>query len=132
MKWDEVTAILVRARARIADRERWCRGAFAWNARCSVVYEWSPDAVRWCAVGAVKAEAMALTVADEPYRPSTYQRRVHAAVERLASALPRRRGATRPAIGATGASDRGAVMTFNDRRPHADVLALFDEAIRRK
>jgi hypothetical protein len=121
MKWDEVTALLVRARARIADPRRWTTGVFALDLAERRVSPWNPLAVRWCAVGALKVEAAAGLELGRT--GGEYRRLLRGAMERLRRALPRPRRVD---------DAEGDVMGFNDERGHAAVLTLFDEAIRRK
>ncbi len=53
MRNREVVKALQDARAKIADRKHWTRGAFARNERGKGVSEMAPDAVRWCAIGSL-------------------------------------------------------------------------------
>jgi hypothetical protein len=52
-----VRELLVRARARIEDPARWCQGDNALDANGAVVASAGTEACRWCADGAVIAEA---------------------------------------------------------------------------
>lgn len=87
------------ARDLIADPERWCQGALAENAECEPVDYDSPDACRWCALGAV-------------YRASPKTPDGDAAIFYL-------HDAARP---------RG-LIDANDNQDHAAVLDLYDRAI---
>ena len=97
--------VLREARALIADEQRWCKHAEARNADGGGVEFDHPDAARWCAIGAVWRACNTWTrweIADYLYL----------AAERL-----------RPGI--------SGHVTYNDHpdTTHADILALFDEAI---
>lgn len=106
----KTAALLERARARIADPARWTQGALARDANGEETCAGYPNAVRWCAIGALYAE--------QPYR---YRR-------------DGRDGAIRRLARAMGGSGVGDVYDLNDGRPgtHAAVLAMYDEAIRQK
>lgn len=47
--------LLKRARARIANPENWCQGVSAMDKNGDRVWTRSPDAVKWCALGALAA-----------------------------------------------------------------------------
>lgn len=51
-----LTQLLIKARQRIAKEENWGRGAYARNAAGYGVDVLAPEAVCWCAVGALEAE----------------------------------------------------------------------------
>ena len=116
---DVVTALLVRARARIADPARWTQGAYARDAEGRQALPKSQDAVRWCALGALEAEL--------PYRvvdrilDIPLDLRYLDAVQRLEESILAEDWAT-PAN----------VPGLNDGAGHEAVLAAYDEAIRRK
>lgn len=104
----ETAAILRRARERISDPARWCKGAFSSNAmgqRC-VDGPTASGARAWCASGSVLAEhadnvggEMALTALRHQVRRST--------------------------------GLRITIAAYNDdpSTTHADILALYDRAI---
>lgn len=96
--------ILRRARERILVPAKWTQRAYALNAAGMSVYGHSPDAVRWCAVGAIRAEAPA-------WHPQS-----SAAMGALNGAAFRTEGM--------------GVMSLNDLGTHAQVIAVFDAAIR--
>ena len=96
--------LLTRARARIAKREHWCKGAYAATKDGYETEPWLEEAQQWCAVGTV----MAGTKSEIATRR---------AFKRLVKCLPTGYG--------------GQIWRFNDdwRRTHEEVLALFDCAI---
>ena len=95
--------ILVAARAKIA--QGWCQGAYAKDAKGEATESLSPDAERWCSAGAITAS----TGANDFFA----------------------REAARDAF--VKAIDAGNLALWNDApgRTQAEVLAVFDEAIRR-
>jgi hypothetical protein len=130
---DEVTALLKRARGRVADPEHWTKEAYATTEFGGRVAPRSPRASRWCAVGALQAEL-------EPVRSSGAKSRrgaalvFRAAYGRLQEAVFTVAQVARPP---GGARDPQVVERFNDRlavreRGHEALLAVFDEAIRAK
>src|SRR5690242_1039310 len=94
-------AVLVRARAFIADERYWCRGAFARSWANIPVLPHSIFARRFCAVGALKLAATELLLPTQ----NTYI--------------------------SLEAQARRRVEGWNDdpKRTHIEVLALFDAAI---
>jgi hypothetical protein len=96
--------IVEKARARIADQRRWCRGELARDVSGEGVCPTSASAVKWCALGAVLAAAHELT-------------------HNLAAAHDFAFKALRPQYGTA------TLVRVNDIRGHAAVLALFDEVI---
>ena len=96
--------IVEKARARIADQQRWCRGELARDASGEEVCPTSASAVKWCALGAVIAAAHELT-------------------HNLAAAYDLALKALRPKYGTA------TLVGVNDMRGHAAVLALLDEVI---
>jgi hypothetical protein len=109
----KTTALLERARARLADPYRWTRHKLARDAEGREIAPGMPGAVRWCAVGALYAE--------QPYRYRGDGLR--GAIRRLARA-----------VGGTRLTDVYGVNdgTAGKAGTHAAVLAIFDEAIRQK
>jgi hypothetical protein len=99
--------ILIAGRARIDTPERWTRGDWARDANGVGVEPLSPDAVCFCAMGAVDAAA-----ASEEY--AVYLR----AVAALRDAIPKGLRLI-------------SVPTYQDcdTTTHADVMAMFDRAI---
>ena len=94
--------ILTSAREKISDESRWTTEAYA-RSRDGRIVSWSaPDAVCWCAQGAVRSETDGIDI-----NPGL------SAIGALCLALP----------GLTLLSE------FNDSCTHAEVLALFDKAI---
>lgn len=93
--------ILRAARARIADPKRWGRGWFAHDERGAARDYKDPEAVNWCASGAICAEGVGLQ--SDAY-------------DALVRVLPK---------------GYDKVCVFNDDYgvTHADVLALYDRAI---
>lgn len=115
VRMDPVTAVLVRARARIAEKRRWTRHTLARDGRRFECPAPHPVAVRWCAVGALQAECTTVTPTLRGWHFALNDRLLRAARDRLEQAV--------------GGRD---VTVVNDRRGHAAVLAMYDEAIRRK
>lgn len=103
-----VTRFLMRVRARISDPKHWTQNRFAATRRGLTVTPFSTGADKWCLVGAMHREC-----ADDPAIDGQLY---HAALRRLHEGSPK------------GAS----VELVNDLGGHAEVLALLDEAIRRK
>jgi hypothetical protein len=95
-----------KARARIADPNRWCQGVLALMADGTECGIHCPRAVRFCALGALAVEYLQLCGGDA-------KRAVNLA-KSLASVL----------------SYRGSLVRLNDMpNGHARVLALFDKAL---
>ena len=113
---DRVTEVLIRARRRITDKRRWMRFSRATagpNGDRRVCLDGDPRAVRWCALGAVGAETSTARATRTGGWSIRMDRALYdAAVERLEAVAD--------------------VAGTNDRRGHAAVLALFDQAIRAK
>jgi hypothetical protein len=97
-----VKETLKAARKLIANRKRWTRGASARNARSRPVNVDSPAACRWCAEGAVLR-----------FLPNGIG--LYWINELLCKAA--------------GMPIGGSFHNFNDTHTHAEVLAVFDEAI---
>lgn len=102
--------VLQQARALISDPEHWTQGYWARRESRLGLVECvpdDPDAVCWCAAGAINKVAQARMFADP-------------AIDTLELALPldyRHRAAP--------------IFAFNDERTHAEVLHAFDTAIAR-
>jgi hypothetical protein len=96
--------VLKAARDKIADPKNWTQGVSARDHNGKYTSPCNYDAVSWCASGAV------YDVADTSYE--TY----HEAIAALAGTP-------------LGAVDK--VVEINDNSTHAEVLAMFDAAIRR-
>lgn len=94
-----VIDLLRRTRKRIESPDRWCQGFFGMSKTGKRVIPESADAVRWCLMGALMAET-----GDDM---ATY-RRAENALFSIASM---------------------AIVLFNDRHTHAEVLALIDRTI---
>ena len=108
---DETTRILIRARRRLADPERWTKGTTARDRRGRPVHPSSRAAVRWCAMGALHAECLTASTGD----------RFEEALRRLAAVIELD-GWRRPP----------GIADLNDGLGHEAVLELFDAAIRAK
>lgn len=115
VRMEPVTGVLVRARARIADKRRWTRHVLARDWRRYECPAPHPVAVRWCAVGALQAECTTVTPTIHGWHFALNDALLTAARDRLEQAV--------------GSRD---VTVVNDRKGHAAVLAMFDEAIRPK
>lgn len=116
MRRDASTELLKRARRRITDPQRWTQGAEAREAGGCPTAVWHPEAVRWCAIGALAAECCtARLTAGGRWHVQLDSDRFHLARQRLEAA------------------NQGAeVPTLNDHQGHGAVLALYDAAIREK
>lgn len=97
--------ILRAARGRIADEAAWTTGEFARAEDGEAVEAGEPEAVRWCALGAVIAEG----------GDNTEIELLHEAAGRLWPPQPGGRSASADLV--------------NDSHVHADVLRMFDDAI---
>lgn len=93
--------VLKAARELIRDPARWCQDAFACDADGDAVHTLDPQAVRWCAVGALNKVAPSSEVSADAY------------------------GLLEVAAGPICVSD------INDAEGHEAVLAVYDEAIAR-
>ena len=96
--------IVEQARSLIADKQHWCRGQLAEDARGVGVFPTSDSAVKRCGLGAVIAAAYQLT-----HDYDTANDLAH--------------NALRPHYGIS------TLAHVNDTRGHAAILALFDEVI---
>lgn len=92
--------LLTRARAIIENPQNWTKGEMARDAGGRLVVSHSPDAVCFCAVGALRRAAYELCI---DRFPSFYT------LQKWCGTEP--------------------VPLFNDTHTHADVLALYDRAI---
>lgn len=101
--------ILRAARDLIANPLCWTQGAFARDSAGNSIMWEAPDAVCWCAVGAV------MRVTDESYKTGPGASAYLAAYRALTNA----------------ALPKHSVEAFNDNSPHIQVLDLFDRAINR-
>lgn len=97
-----VVEILKAARARIATPEHWCQGKMAVDAEGNSVPVASPDAVRWCALGALYAVGARGREDQDAYAALLKQ------VHPMAFA---------------------PLSTFNNTHSHSEVVAIFDRAI---
>ena len=104
----DVTEVLMEARYLISSPERWTQGANARNARGRRTHWGSPEAVCWCANGAI---AKVAATAAEPRIGFDFL--VERARVRLDRAVDHPYGA----------------FTFNDSHTHEEVLGMFDRAI---
>lgn len=95
------------ARELIADPERWCQDVTALGRSGREVAPAGRAAVAWCAIGALRR-----TCARQPPAAETFDEAF--------------RALDHAAVGAGAPS----VATLNDHRTHADVLAMFDRAIK--
>lgn len=93
--------ILIRARERITNPERWCQGHSAVAMDGGMRAPIDSDACAWCAVGAICVESV-LGVGG------------HVVAAELLSMV----------------IDNTSISLFNDTRTHAEVLHLFDSGIR--
>ena len=96
--------IVEQARSLIADKQHWCRGQLAEDARGVGVFTTSANAVKRCGLGALITAAYQLT-------------------DNYDAAHDLAHNALRPCYGIT------TLVHVNDVRGHAAVLALFDEVI---
>jgi len=96
--------IVERARALIADENRWCRSSLAKDELDREVRPTDPLARRWCAYGALVVAAFEL-VGDVKQ------------AQKLADAV------------AKEVRGQSSLINTNDTKGHAAVLALFDQAL---
>lgn len=96
---------LIAARALIADEANWTRQVCARNAAGDAVFATSPDAVCFCAIGAVQRAVNYNILSDNNFNEYVFAR----------NALEVRTGI--------------AASAFNDTHTHSEVLAMFDKAI---
>jgi len=99
--------VLIKARALIADPDHWTRSVLARNAEGHSVHWCDPSATRWCAVGAIYRTAYELVGNEKE-------------ATRLGEEVARR---VAPIWFCR------SLMTINDIRGHASVLAKFDRAL---
>jgi hypothetical protein len=99
--------VLIKARALIADPDHWTRNVLARNAAGYSVHWCDPAATKWCAVGAI-------------YR---------SAYELVGSKQEGARIGKEVAKGIAPIWFGRSLMTVNDMRGHAAVLARFDKAL---
>jgi len=98
--------VLREARELISDPERWAQGAWAKNAPGHSVQTRAPEAVSWCAAGAIYRCAGNSDLSIDT-RELLYD-----------------------VIGSNISPDSGHVIAeFNDTHTHAEVLEMFDRAI---
>jgi hypothetical protein len=117
MRRDASTELLKQARRRITDPDHWVQKTYATDAAGYGRPAASPDASRWCAVGALQAEGFHApgAVVKEAFRRLLYLAEVPVGV------CP---------DGTLGAGQK--VEWINDHQGHGAVLALYDAAIREK
>ncbi len=99
--------LLKAARERISSEESWTQGAFAENSDGAPVMVKSPEACRWCAIGALES-------ISPPDEPLVFRR----AFRELSATL----------------DDFGwdrRMAAYNDMSSHKQVLFLYDVTIRR-
>ena len=99
--------VLIKARALIADPDHWTRNVHACNAARHSVHWCGPSATKWCAVGAIYCSAYEL-VGDK--KEAT---RIGKEVAKRVAPIWFCR----------------SLMTINDMRGHAAVLAKLDRAL---
>ena len=104
--------ILKRAKARIENPEHWCTGSLARNTLGGVTAPRSSDACKWCAFGAIIAEA----------NHGTFQ--VEQALDIVAIPIINSMGRAGPEV----KNLRGAAYV-NDYTDHATVMRMYDLAI---
>ncbi len=92
---------LLAARELISAPERWAQQFYAYDAAGKRVMPNDPDAVCWCAVGAVHKAGGGATS-------------IHMALDALGDAVP---------------GMAMTLPVYNDSRTHPEILALFDRAI---
>jgi len=99
--------LLIAARARIEKPEHWTQGCYARASDGSEVLPESPNAVCWCALGAIRVVLGGHFDPLGPFDKAEYA---------LMGVLPD--GASSP-----------YVSDYNDNRSHRSVLRLYDKAI---
>jgi hypothetical protein len=116
-KRDPVTDLLQRARRRISDPNHWIQKTYATDAAGYGRPAASPDASRWCAVGALQAEGF------------------HAPGAVVQQAFRRLHDRAEVPVGVCSDGTLAALQKvewINDHQGHGAVLALYDAAIRGK
>lgn len=105
---ESVLDALKKARALISNRERWTQGAFARDEYGAPVGTIDEYAVCWCAHGAVRRVS-----------PSKFWDKAFHTLDR--------------SVLRTRDEKSGTILSYNDQhgRKHEDVIARFDDAIRR-
>lgn len=111
---DDAVDILLAAKDRISDPEKWTCGADARTRTRTNVDAASSLAVAWCARGAVILEAILLAdLVEDMDRASRAHRKAMNALDNIAM------------------MNGGAhIMFINDQMGHATTMRMFDEAIR--
>lgn len=106
--------LLKRAKALIEDPMRWTQNVYARNAYGREVSELSPDACRFCSMGALH-RAAGILADDEPVATPT----------QLKHALR----ALNEQVGQQSSRLTHSMVQFNDTSTHRAVMAVFDGAI---
>ena len=106
----QIVDILTESKALIANKEHWCARYTALDKNGQVTWKSGPDAVRWCALG-----ALGKTVSTMPHR-----RNYHAV--NMAESLLWACAEENYSMG---------VSRVNDARGHKEVMYLYDAAISR-
>lgn len=114
--------IIEQARDLISDKERWVQGALAENGECVNVNPADFDAVKFCAIGAVRHVGAKMGMADTT------------SVERVLAHVVANPQDDNDMSNWTSADCEGVVASENDDEgdgvdAHADILALFDLAL---
>ena len=99
----QMTGVLVRAKALIAEKSRWCQGTFARDELGLPVDPCHKDARRWCAIGAIY-KVMGIKMVGKQHIVLDYLN--------------------------TGCGTDTTAAT-NDSGYHGDVMLVYDQAIRK-
>lgn len=94
--------ILKAAREKIADEKNWMQREFAQDGNARGIEPTSPEACKWCALGAIRAICETQSIWD--------------AMDALRKGFP-------------GGYRDYSIAMFNDSHTHPEVLAVFDRAI---
>ena len=115
-EFELVRLLLVRARAKIADENNWTRRAYARD-KDGVVCDFNePEACRWCGTGALFCEIRKMQLKNEDIHISGKVDVGELALAHLKDASMEKHSASPAEV--------------NDNGNHADVLQMYDAAIR--
>jgi hypothetical protein len=115
--------ILIAARAILADPAHWTKNTFARDRNNEPIDPTSPDAVCFCAVGAIKK---VINIVSNPYSNDLLQEKDTAKFEELRKHTAHLNNSVELVTG-----QLISIVSFNDwsSTEHADLLAVFDHAI---
>lgn len=103
--------LLVKAKAHISDKNRWCQGNNAVDTVGQHVNPWHQDAVRWCTLGALFG-----ALRDDS--------------DKAAGVISEARAYLNCAAMEVSGDDGMSLTMYNDQHSHAEVLGMYDHAIK--